>query len=226
MDDSLKNKARSYFDKVREGYIPKGSTVPRSRQWKGNAPTKTPDIMMPVISRKNTKGEKSTATHYGAMHTFTKRIQVGAGRTRKLTPKQILQAKYMLMGYNLRQSKLKAGYAKNVVNKTGITRQRTIVSFFEGINRKMLTTGITEDFISHKMKEWFDAKRPIVTKLGIQGEVPDYKAQQGAFDRWKGLVSAHDVAQSKGEKKREMTITEYITGEEPEVIEAIESDDI
>ena len=128
-------------------------------------------------------------------------------RDRKPTIKQIKALKFKAQGYSARASLLKAGYSENVANTSthyfNNKGMQLAVASIKGYLNKM---GKDDETIASKISEFIDAKR--VTK---NGDVADYPTQI------QGVKIYLDLDAKKPQdnlKKREMTITEYITGEE------------
>lgn len=111
------------------------------------------------------------------------------------------------------QARRLAGYSEATILHKPSSTDKTVNAFFESINAKMFNRGITQDFVADKMKGWFDAKRKIPTKNGDVIEQDDYKAQLGAFDRWREMTAPKDKT-GNGAIKKQMTLTEFVTGEE------------
>jgi hypothetical protein len=214
-----------YFALVQEGMKPKGSTLPHSADWKGygTGPMHPDDLK----ARQKRLDDENKITHMEHVEQGKKlytlnpveaedyqyRFKSGAnGRRRKLTKKQMGMAKYMLEGYTRRQAMLKAGYSQHVADKSVLSQQKTVLSFFEGVRGRFSKLGINEDFMAEKMAEWLNADKTIVTKNG-EVSVPDYKTQIEAYDRFSKLIDP--VKTDKG-KKREIKLTEWISGEKEE----------
>lgn len=211
-----------YFALVQEGMKPKGSKLPHAPSWKGygtgpmhpadlKARQKRLDDENKIV--RNEPGKKLYTLNPVEAEDYEYRFKSGAnGRRRKLTQKQMGMAKYMLEGYTRRQAMLKAGYSENVANKSILSNQKTVLSFFEGVRGRFSKLGINEDFMAEKMAEWLNADKTIVTKNG-EVSVPDYKTQIEAYDRFSKLI---DPVKTETGKKREIKLTEWISGEKEE----------
>lgn len=185
----------SIIERVQKSNIPRGSKIPHPPGWKGSH--RKTGIKAPLIPV--------------SLDEFNTTFEDTRGKKRHLTKKQILTAKYMMAGYTFAQARLHAGYAISTVNtKTAAEDNKGLMTFLEGMNAKFIAEGITQEYVAGKMKEWFDAKKSIVNrKTGdVLAEFDDYKIQQGAFDRWKDMVTPKDEPQ-KG-TKREIKFTEWI----------------
>ncbi|MDD5407039.1 MAG: hypothetical protein PHE73_08895 [Sulfurovaceae bacterium] len=191
-----------FIEKKDSLLIPKGSKVPHPADWKGN---KTSN-QNPIIPIKGLKAED-----------FLKPVEV-RGRKRYLTSKQILKAKYMLAGYTRRQAELKAGYSVSTADgpkgknpPKGQSYELTVEAFLHGIHARFLKEGLTQEYVAMKMKEWFDAQKPLYNmKTGEKiASIPDYRTQLQGFKEWKDLVvpKNHGITQPK---KRSITLTEYV----------------
>lgn len=202
--------ADDYLEELQKKHIAKDMKFPHPPDWKGR------------------KGQPLTSFKGNEAHIldpelledrdFQKRYQVGkSGRYRKLTPKQMLQAKYMLQGHSRRQAKLKAGYSPSEAKSGSLRSQHTLTAFLEGIQGKFARAGITETYVAKKMGEWMEAKKPVRNfKSGAKiGEDPDYKTQLEAFKQWREIALPKEPYQ-KG-KKREITLTEWIEQSEDTV---------
>lgn len=187
-----------FVKEQREKAIPKGSKLPHGPDWKGN-----------VREEREVPAPVSTLTKF--------RIQTSTRgkRRQKPTQKQVDALKYYMQGYSKRQALLKAGYAVSVANApTEYFRTPMMLALYDKMQGHFEREGITLPYVAKKVKQWFEAESVTVDKYGGEHRQPDYKIQQGAFDRWKSFV---EPKQGEGQlKKKEMTLTEYITGDENE----------
>lgn len=195
----------NYFELVQGKMKPKGSVLPHPIDWKGRHDTIGKEVEDPNI-RVATLNEVDPLD-------YDYKFKTKDGRRRKLTNKQKLKAQYMLQGYTQRQAALKAGYSVMTANKQVMKNQRTLVSFFEGVRGRFSKLGVDEDFVAEKIREWMTANKVVVTRTG-EMEVPDYKTQIEAYDRFQKLVEPGKDS-DKG-KKREIKLTEWIQGDEKE----------
>lgn len=192
-----------YFALVQGKMKPEGSVLPHPTDWKGKDGEGMESFADPNI-RVATLNEVDPLD-------YEHKFKTKDGRRRKLTDKQRRMAQYMLQGYTRRQAMIKAGYSTMTANKSFIKQQTTVVSFFEGVRGRFSKLGVDEDFVATKIREWMTANKVINTGMGTK-EVPDYKTQIEAYDRFQKLVDPNQQG-DKG-KKREIKLTEWIQGEE------------
>lgn len=193
-----------YFKLVQEDMKPKGSTIPHPVDWKGKEG---------AVSK--AYGPRVSALNEVEPLDYEHKFRTEDGRRRKLTEKQKRMAQFMLQGYTKRQAMLKAGYSKNVADKSMLSNQKTILAFFEGVRGRFSRLGVDEGFVAEKMREWMTANKTLLTKHG-EKEVPDYKTQIEGYDRFAKLIEPKEMVVGK---KREIKLTEWIKDEEEEVIE-------
>lgn len=199
-----------YIQKVQEAMIPRGSSKPHPADWKGNN------------KRYFIKDNPAEKVFYSKETTGRR------PRKQQLTGKQLATAQYMLEGYSLRQARLKAGYSTSYAEKTGLAVQKTLKNYLDSIKEKFARKGLNDEYMAEKFKEWMEAKKVVSAKILVLGggekgatsqtddfiEVPDYDTQIKAYDRYDKIVNEHPKG-GGGAKKRELTITEFITGDDP-----------
>lgn len=195
--------------------IPKGSIKAKPRDWKGEMASKESNRTRtkPLVAEALTVLDDYDFKNYTYVVKDSEKTQdrlttPGKIRRRKLTKLQQATAKYMLMGYNKSQARLKAGYS--VVSARHVSRkiQGPIDDFIENFKQKFEKRGITDDFIADQFKDWFAAEKVVATKQGPLSLGADYKTRMDAYDRYKDLMYKN---KAMGTKKREMVLTEWIS---------------
>lgn len=196
-----------YFALVQETMKPRGSTVPHPADWKGKGFVDEKEVL--VLPDERGARNRIASLNPVEKSDYEHKFKTSNGRRRKMTRKQMLQAQYMLQGYTRRQAMLKAGYSEAMSTKSSIKNQKTVLSFFEGVRGRFSKLGVDENFVAEKMKEWMNAHKTLLTKNG-ELDVPDYKTQIDGYDRFTKLI---DPEKKVGTKKREIKLTEWISGE-------------
>lgn len=196
-----------YFALVQEKMKPRGSTLPHPADWKGKGLLDEKDVL--VLPDERGARNRIASLNPVAPADYEHKFKTKDGRRRKMSRKQMLQAQYMLQGYTRRQAMLKAGYSEGMSSKSSMKNQKTVLSFFEGVRGRFSKLGVDENFVAEKMKEWMNAHKLLLTKEG-EIDVPDYKTQIDGYDRFTKLI---DPEKTVGTKKREVKLTEWITGD-------------
>lgn len=138
-------------------------------------------------------------------------------RHRPATLKQIKALQYINQGFSKRQAMIKAGYSAktaaspsiHLMNKVGVK------DILYGMAGDLVDAGLTKEFITLKIKEWFEAQKVDHSHTGPDTLVPDYDTQIKAYDRWEKIMEQQINPEKK--VKRKLTIEEFVTGEEEKV---------
>jgi hypothetical protein len=121
-----------------------------------------------------------------------------------------------------RQAALKAGYSLEIASHPGrgLMKSDGIKHIGQTMYMELALAGVTSEFMIAKFKEWLSATKTTNSFTEPDKVVPDYKTQLEAYKEWKKIVDVHDAANSptNGQLKRTLTINEFVTGKEDEVI--------
>ena len=138
----------------------------------------------------------------------------------KPTIRQIKALQYINMGMSKRKAMIKAGYSHNVADEPTKKLINTpgVQLLLESMRNELVDQDLTVKYAAKKMKEWFEAKKTHSSHTEPDREVPDYDVQLKAYDRWAKIVNV-GTEPSQGKVKRQMTVTEFVLGNESEAIE-------
>ncbi len=138
-------------------------------------------------------------------------IGIKKQRTREKAPtiKQIKATRYIAQGMRVTPALRKAGYSKQTsrLGKAYLAQVPGLRNALYSMERLLEKEGVTNEAVAKKIAEFVNAKEE--TKKGT--EVPDYSTQIQGVKIYLDVTSSAKVPQQQ--KKREMTITEFITGE-------------
>src|SRR3990167_504093 len=133
-------------------------------------------------------------------------------RNRRPTVRQIKAVKFISDGMSVRGALKKAGYSPGVYEaSTAFFKHKGAKIALESQIAHLNRAGITQEKLANKLAEFIDATKIDHSHTGPDKEVPDY------YTQIQGVKLADEMFQRSGQqgtKKREMTITEFITGEE------------
>ena len=132
----------------------------------------------------------------------------------KPSVKQIKALQLINQGSSVRSALKKAGYSQAVANKsTDFFKQPGVQRAVQSMKGFLENVGLTNQKMALKIAEFVDAKKWDHSVTEPDKEVPDYKTQIEGVKMWNEILNRNfDGAQ--GKKKRELTITEFVTGEE------------
>lgn len=134
-------------------------------------------------------------------------------RNRKPSIKQTKALQYMNQGNSMRKSMQMAGY-KSLAN------QGKRFFEFKGAQRALESMagyleqqGLTNQYMAQKIKQFTEAEKIHSSIKEPDRVVPDYRTQIEGVKLWREILD-NNMKSQQGVKKRELTITEFITGEE------------
>lgn len=148
-------------------------------------------------------------------------------RMRNPTIRQIKALQYVNQGMSKRQAMKKAGYSKAVWNHNSSTlmKKQGVQQMLGSMQGKLTDAGLTTEYMAKKFKEWLEAQKIHTSHTEPDREVPDYDTQIKAYDRWEKVIGV--TQGTKGKVKRQMTVTEFVMGDEGEAPEGgIGGDDL
>lgn len=135
--------------------------------------------------------------------------KTGRVKRQRITKQQLRFVEYLMQGYKPTEAAAKSGYAKNPSAASHLMKTKVVKGLAMTLAHKFENAGITMDFITLKMKEWFDAKKTVRSKTGETiGEDPDYDTQIKAYDRWKDTVAPG--GQRGGSAGKKLTYEEWV----------------
>lgn len=143
--------------------------------------------------------------------------------SRPPTLKQIKALQYINQGDSPRKAMVKAGYSlsggashpgRNLFATPGVKR---LISNMAG---ELSDEGLTVKYMVGKFKEWLEATKTTNSFTEPDKNIPDYKVQLEAYKEWKKIMDQHEQAVNPqgGQISRKLTIEEFVTGKEEEVI--------
>ncbi len=139
-------------------------------------------------------------------------MEVPRTRNRRPTIRQIKALQLINQGHSVRGAQIKAGYSLETANRsTEFFKQKGVQKALESMRAHLDRAGVTQEKIAVKISEFIDAKKIDHSHTEPDKEVPDYKTQV------EGVKLADEMFQRSGDmsrKKRELTITEFVMGEE------------
>ena len=98
--------------------------------------------------------------------------------------KQIMAIKYFSEGLSKRQALLRAGYSVSTADQPSrVFKTKSMRSLVGNVQDELVDEGITSNYVSSKIKEWFEAEK---TVNGLV--VSDYNIQIKAFDLWFKII--------------------------------------
>ena len=137
------------------------------------------------------------------------------------TLKQIKALQYMNQGMSKRQALIKAGYSESVYShpQKAFMQKKGVRQIIDTMVGELNDAGLTTAYMVNKFKEWMESQQSVVTKGGQVIEIgPDHQLQLAAYREWKKIIDQEKGDNPNGKVKRKMTIEEFVTGEEQEVI--------
>lgn len=141
-------------------------------------------------------------------------------RIRRIKPtiKQIKSLQYISQGHSTRKAMILAGYSPKQANKsnTYLFGMKGAREALESMTAHLARVGLTTEYMAGKVREFVDAKKIDHSHTEPDKEVPDYRTQIEGVKLWRDILEKN-VNGVKGTKKREVTLTEWITGEEDQV---------
>ena len=148
--------------------------------------------------------------------------------SRPPTLKQIQALQYINQGMSKRQALLKAGYSNEVASHPTKLFMKTsgVKRMLNTMARELADEGLTVAYMVNKFKEWLEAEKVTNSFTEPDKKVPDYKIQLDAYKEWKKIVDQHDAQHNPtvGQVKRRLTIDEFVTGKEEDVLKVGESE--
>lgn len=136
-------------------------------------------------------------------------------RRRAPTIKQIKAVQFMNQGMTPTEAQRKAGYSPGMVNSHGkakFFKQQGVQTLLGGMKEVLISADLTQQFMATKMREWMDATKVDHSHTEPDREVPDYKVQMDAYDRWLGIMSEGQVDPKK-RPSRKVTFEEWVGNE-------------
>lgn len=134
-------------------------------------------------------------------------------RNTRPTEKQIKAVHLIAQGMPTATALRKAGYAPTTAKMSNnfLYSNKGIQKVLDNYQKMFVRVGLTEDKFAQKVAEFVDAKKIDHSHTEPDKQVPDYQTQLRGVEIWRNTLEK-DLQVKQG-KKRELTITEFITGE-------------
>ncbi len=128
----------------------------------------------------------------------------------------------MNQGMSKRQALFKAGYSNEVASHPTkqFMEKRGVKIMINTMAMELADAGLTTAYMVNKFKEWMEATKQTNSFTEPDKTIPDYKVQLEAYKEWKKILDQHQAENNpnNGQLKRRLTIDEFVTGKEEEVI--------
>ena len=146
-----------------------------------------------------------------------KLIKTQRKRARQPTILQIKALQNYNQGMNITKAMREAGYSKNTASYVGkkFFKMEGTQTAVQSIMRALETYGITVEKMAQKIAEFVDAKKIHGSFTEPDREVADYQTQIQGIKLLREIMK-EEMPAGTGQKKRELTITEFVTGEKEE----------